>query len=354
MNIGAKCLFIIRHGERLDKINPLWYKKALRPHDTPLSKEGYKQSERLGKWLYGKLPITNNIAIFSSPFIRCVQTSDAIVKQLEGLKYDGIYSDKSTEICIEPGLSEDPGYLNGSEDNPIWFLNAADLMSISTNIDLDYEPLKEVIFSQKKNKDENTTYHEPLNGGTEIRLNSIIHEIIKHPFIKDNGTAIIVTHAKPSIDMIRSLNTNPCNVNLPHYEEIKKGNYNGPPVQYTACTQMIYDNNEWIVHKGTYLFSNEHDPRLKLARYEKENKITRYLYDEKIIRDKDFFKSLDNSELIDVEIPISILNNKKRNDKIIYKQMDDDIEFQLPENYIYGQNIIVKTINKNNFDYSKK
>ena len=340
-NIGAKCLFIIRHGERLDKINPLWSKYALRPHDTPLSKTGFKQAQRLGKWLYGKLPINHPIAIFSSPFIRCVQTADAIAEQLEGLKYDGLYSDKSTEICIEPGLCEDPSYLNGSDDNPIWFLNSADLMSISTRIDLNYNPLKKVEF--KKN-DKQNTFYEPLNGGTEFRLNSTIHEIIKHPFVEDDGTAILVTHAKPSIDMIRSLNTKPNNIFLPHYEQIKTGNYNGPPVQYTACTQMVFNNNSWDVKKGTQLFSNEHDPRLKLARYEKEKRITRYVYDEKIINNKNFFKNLDNIKIIDIEIPNNILINKKSNENLNYKNENIEIKFTLPENYTFGQIIIVKTL----------
>lgn len=341
-NIGAKCLFIIRHGERLDKVNPLWSKNALRPHDTPLSKTGFKQAQRLGKWLYGKLPINHPIAIFSSPFIRCVQTADAIADQLEGLKYDGLYSDKSTEICIEPGLCEDPSYLNGSDDNSIWFLNSADLMSISTRIDFNYSPLKKVEF---KRNDNEKTFYEPLNGGTEIRLNSTIHEIIKHPFVEDNGTAILITHAKPSIDMIRSLNTKPNNINLPHYEDIKKGNYSGPPVQYTACTQMIFDSNKWDVQKGTELFSNEHDPRLKLARYEKEKKITRYVYEYNITKNKDFFKNLDNCLIKDMKIPLEILENKKKNEIVTYTNYENiKIVFQIPENYQYGQNIIVKTI----------
>lgn len=339
-NIGAKCLFIIRHGERLDKINPLWSKNALRPHDTPLSKTGFKQAQRLGKWLYGKLPINHPIAIFSSPFIRCVQTADAIAEQLEGLKYDGLYSDKSTELCIEPGLCEDPSYLNGSDDNPIWFLNSADLMSISSRIDLNYNPLKKVIF--QKEKDSNH-FFEPLNGGTEIRLNTIVHEIIKHPFVEDNGTAILVTHAKPSIDMIRSLNTKPNNIFLPHYEQIKIGNYNGPPVQYTACTQMVFDNN-WEVKRGTQLFSNEHDPRLKLARYEKEKRITRYVYDSNIMKNKDFFKNLDNLKIKDIVIPNDILINKKSNENISYNNKNIEIRFTLPENYTFGQIIIVKTL----------
>lgn len=340
--IGAKCLFIIRHGERLDKVNTSWKYHALRPHDTPLSKTGHKQAERLGKWLYGKLPINHPITIFSSPFIRCVQTADAISAQLEGLKYDGLYSDKFTDICIEPGLCEDPSYLEGMKPNPIWFLNSHDLMSISHRINLQYNPLKQVSF--EKNNYENS-YYEPFHGGTELRLNSIIYEIIQHPSVEDNGTAIVVTHAKPSIDIIRSLNTKPNNISLPHYEEIKKGNYNGPPIQYTACTQMVFDGNEWNVEKDTQLFSNEHDPRLKIARYEKEQRVTKFVYENKIVEDKDFFKSLDITQknLKDYVIPMEMLENKKQGDKVSLV-IDDGykINFELPCNYRFGQKIVVK------------
>jgi hypothetical protein len=54
--------------------------------DTPLSARGKAQAARLGKWLYGRLPVHAPLAIFCSPFIRCVQTADAIASELEGLQ----------------------------------------------------------------------------------------------------------------------------------------------------------------------------------------------------------------------------------------------------------------------------
>jgi broad specificity phosphatase PhoE len=65
---------------------PGWSEKALRPQDTPLSARGVHQAKRLGKWLYGRLPLHAPTAIFCSPFIRCVQTADAIAAELEGLQ----------------------------------------------------------------------------------------------------------------------------------------------------------------------------------------------------------------------------------------------------------------------------
>lgn len=342
--LGAKCLFIIRHGERLDKIHPTWKQHALRPHDTPLSQVGFKQAERLGKWLYGKLPINHPIAIFSSPFIRCIQTADAISSQLDGLKHDRLYSDKITDICVESGLSEDPGYLRGMEPNPLWFLNAYDLMSISQRIQLNYIPLKQVHFQKKK---ETNSYYEPHFGGTEIRLNSIAHEIIQHPLVEEHGTAILITHAKPSIDIIRSLNTAPGGITLPHYEDMKLGAYNGPPVQYTACTQLVYDGTKWDIEKGTQLFSNEHDPRLKIARFEKEQRVTRFIYEESILENKEFFRNLDEKqkEMKDMIIPITLLENKKSGENIVIEiDNGESIKFKLPFDYRFGQKIIVKYI----------
>ena len=108
---GAEMLFIIRHAERLDRQQPEWSDLALRPQDTPLSQRGVRQAARLGKWLYGRLPVHRPLAIFVSPFIRCVQTANAIAEQLEGLQREGLHSASATRICVEPGLCEDMSYM---------------------------------------------------------------------------------------------------------------------------------------------------------------------------------------------------------------------------------------------------
>ena len=59
-----------------------------------------RQARRLGKWLYGRLPVQSPLAIFVSPFIRCVQTADAIASELEGLQRDGLHSASATRICV--------------------------------------------------------------------------------------------------------------------------------------------------------------------------------------------------------------------------------------------------------------
>ena len=104
---GASMVVVIRHAERHDRENPSWSALASRPQDSPLSERGKGQAKRLGKWLYGRLPINKPLAIFCSPFIRCVQTADAIASELEGLQREGLHTASATQICIEPGLMED-------------------------------------------------------------------------------------------------------------------------------------------------------------------------------------------------------------------------------------------------------
>lgn len=149
--IGAKNLFIIRHGERLDRINPNWASKALRPQDTPLSQMGHEQARRLGKWLYSKMPIRTPTKIFCSPFIRCVQTANEIAEQLACLEDTGTFSGNISDICIEPGICEDPRYVNDVQCSEPFFLNAADLMAMSPRIKLNYNPIRNVSYKQLEN-----------------------------------------------------------------------------------------------------------------------------------------------------------------------------------------------------------
>ena len=82
-------VIVVRHGERLDYIlrdtkNVNWIKEEApdRPWDPPLTKHGHKQGQALGFALSNILK-TNNLpsnikAIYTSPFLRCRQTSKEI------------------------------------------------------------------------------------------------------------------------------------------------------------------------------------------------------------------------------------------------------------------------------------
>jgi len=88
---------ITRHGDRLDFADPEWFKTAARPYDPPLSPDGIVQARELGRRLLDE----DIRQIFSSPFLRCVQTAQEVAEIL-GLSFE-----------LETGLSE---WLN-----PQWF-----------------------------------------------------------------------------------------------------------------------------------------------------------------------------------------------------------------------------------------
>ncbi|MCA1993827.1 MAG: histidine phosphatase family protein [Coleofasciculus sp. S288] len=86
----AQTIWIARHGNRLDFVNPEWFNTAERPYDPPLSEDGIVQAKQLGQRLVGE-----GIAhIFASPFLRTVQTASFIADALD------------LPIKIESGLSE--------------------------------------------------------------------------------------------------------------------------------------------------------------------------------------------------------------------------------------------------------
>ena len=83
-------VWIARHGNRLDFVNPEWFNTAERPYDPPLSEDGVVQARQLGQRLVGE-----SIAhIFASPFLRTVQTASMVADALD------------LPVKLESGLSE--------------------------------------------------------------------------------------------------------------------------------------------------------------------------------------------------------------------------------------------------------
>ena len=258
---------------------------------------------------------------------------------MEGLEYSEAFgSSKISSLCIEPGISEDPYYFSNLKCNTPYFLNAADLMSISHRIDLSYQPIRHVQIEKKGD-----SYVETNSSGTDERLNNIIHEITKHASIQNDGTAIIVTHAKPSVDMMKSLNPVIDNIPLPHYEDIKQGHYRGPPIQYTACTHMVLRNNVWRLKKGSKLFSNEHDPRLKHARAQKNKRNIKYVFEENLYKTRNsYFDNPSHYTLREYEIGNELLKGKKSNELCCIQVGGNNISFRMPSNYNKGDVVIVR------------
>lgn len=86
-------VWVVRHGERIDSVEKGWKKTAARPHDPPLTPAGFEQAAATGRALRGH----RLDAIYTSPFLRCVQTATAIVEAM---------GPGAPPIHVEPGLGE--------------------------------------------------------------------------------------------------------------------------------------------------------------------------------------------------------------------------------------------------------
>ena len=85
----ASC-WIVRHGERADVAEPSWALTAARPHDPPLTSLGMQQAAATAEGLKGQ----RVDIVYTSPFLRCVQTAQVIADAL------------GVPLRIEPGLCE--------------------------------------------------------------------------------------------------------------------------------------------------------------------------------------------------------------------------------------------------------
>ncbi|GBF80000.1 histidine phosphatase family protein [Aphanothece sacrum] len=83
-------VWIARHGNRLDFVNPEWFNTAKRRYDPPLSEDGIIQAKQLAK----RLQFEKINHIFASPFLRTIQTAHQIAETL------------NLDIKLESGLGE--------------------------------------------------------------------------------------------------------------------------------------------------------------------------------------------------------------------------------------------------------
>jgi broad specificity phosphatase PhoE len=104
---AERTLWIARHARRRDFDDPEWARRAPRPHDPPLSAAGRRQARALADRLAG----VGMAHLFSSPFLRCVETAAPIAERL------------GVAIRIERGLSE---WLNAE-----WFPEPPELLPLA-------------------------------------------------------------------------------------------------------------------------------------------------------------------------------------------------------------------------------
>lgn len=119
----AHTVWLTRHGNREDFVDPEWVETAARPHDPGLSPDGVGQADRLAERLE-----TEGIShIFASPFLRTVHTAAVVAEVLD------------LPVYLEPGLGEwmNPDWFSGIPDT----LGREELAARYPRIDLRYSPL---------------------------------------------------------------------------------------------------------------------------------------------------------------------------------------------------------------------
>jgi broad specificity phosphatase PhoE len=88
----ADTVWVVRHGERRDSVDPDWESTADRVHDPPLTDLG-----RWAAWRVGRRFVESGEsfdAVYASPFLRTVETADEICREI------------GDTFALEPGLGE--------------------------------------------------------------------------------------------------------------------------------------------------------------------------------------------------------------------------------------------------------
>lgn len=92
-------LYVVRHGQRRDSVDPDWEAVADRVHDPPLTELGRWAAWRVGR-RFADAGVSFD-AVYASPFLRTAETADEICREL------------GTTFELEQGL--------GEYRNPEWF-----------------------------------------------------------------------------------------------------------------------------------------------------------------------------------------------------------------------------------------
>jgi broad specificity phosphatase PhoE len=167
----ANVLWLARHGNRQDFVDPSWAATAERPFDPGLSFDGLEQAKRLA----ARLSSERIDHIFASPFLRTVETAH-FAAELLGLP-----------LKLEPGLGE---WLN-----PSWFAREPELFSATElkrrfpHIDEGYAPVVERL-------------HYPEDEATAVERATYTAERIAAAF---DGEVLLVGHGISVSAIVRGL-----------------------------------------------------------------------------------------------------------------------------------------------------
>jgi len=193
-------ILITRHGNREDFLDENWALTAERPHDPGLSPDGIVQARELGV----RLMMERVNHIFSSPFLRTVETAHHIAEELD------------LPIKIEHGLSE---WLN-----PDWFAAMPDWLPLDVmarrfpRIDMNYRSAVE------------PSYPETNESKTFKRVATTVERLID----RFDDDFLLVAHGASAFGAAKALVPEP----------------DGISCALCCLIKMVKINGEWVMELG--------------------------------------------------------------------------------------------------------
>ncbi|KIK71047.1 hypothetical protein GYMLUDRAFT_33162 [Collybiopsis luxurians FD-317 M1] len=177
-------IYIARHGFRLNWIATHWESPTGLPRDPPLTAFGVSQAQELADYFSTLDQDQRPTLLFSSPYYRCLQTSQPIAKTL-GLP-----------IFVEHGLSEwyspaAPG--TGLHPRPA---SASVLKAYFDEVDA--QTWSSIHYPSRKGEDVNQVHYR-----TKVVLSDLISEVEAR--FPDHKRVLLVSHAATVIALAREL-----------------------------------------------------------------------------------------------------------------------------------------------------
>lgn len=159
-SVSTRRIFLARHGNRQDLVDPAWLDSAEEPYDPPLSTDGVEQARRLGQ----RLAPEGIDVIVASPFLRAVQTAHHANQAL------------GAPIFLEPGIGE---YLSAhSFTRPPRLQELAALRALYPTLEEGYAPVLALQYPESR---------EQLRERARQVLTALLERF--------DGTVLVVGHA---------------------------------------------------------------------------------------------------------------------------------------------------------------
>lgn len=162
-------IWIARHAERQDFVEPGWIHTSSRPLDPPLSETGRVQALELARHL-GSSGITR---IFCSPFLRVMETAEPVAECLD------------LPLCVEPGLAEALPELDSNPET----MSIEECAQRFVRVRRDYRPLRTL------------GYPESEPAARRRAAETVRRLAAANP----DETILCVTHASPLVGIVRAL-----------------------------------------------------------------------------------------------------------------------------------------------------